>query len=134
MTHRLLTALLSTSLALSMGTSALAATTDAAPVAVPAAPTAIEIQIGGIGPGVDASAFRKVKLLIAEAVYSDTVAYFDVYGYGKEGGFSACVEKGRFAADGSFERLLKSLKAIKPNPGTTAYGVTVVTQCTYRTS
>lgn len=129
MTTRLMTALLSTSIALSMGTSALAASIDAAPVA---APTAIEIQIGGIGPGVDAAAFRKVKLLIAEAVYSDTVAYFDVYGYGKEGGFSACVEKGRFAATGSFEKLLKSLKAIKPNPSTTAYGVTVVAQCTYR--
>lgn len=133
MTHRLLTGLLTACAALSMSTAAFAATTPEA-AAVSAVPTAIEIQIGGIGPGVDAVAFRKVKLLIAEAVYSDTVAYFDVYGYGKEGGFSACVEKGRFTADGSFEKLLKSLKAIKPNPSTTAYGVNVVAHCTYRAS
>lgn len=95
---------------------------------------AIEISIGGIGPGVDAKAFNKVKLLISEAVYSSTISYFDVYGYGKEGGFSACVEKGRFAADGSFERLLKSLKAIRPNPSTTAYSVNVAEHCTYRTA
>jgi hypothetical protein len=105
---------------------ALAATSPAA------APTAIEIQIGGIGPAVDAAAYRKVKLLLADALYRDTVAYFDVYGYGKEGGFSACVEKGRLTAAGSFEQLLKSLKAIKPNASTTAYNVAVVEACTYR--
>lgn len=104
---------------------ALAATTPAA------APAAIDIQIGGIGPGVDAVAYRKVKLLLADALYRDTVAYFDVYGYGKEGGFSACVEKGRLTATGSFEQLLKSLKAIKPNASTTAYNVAAVASCTY---
>jgi hypothetical protein len=109
---------------------ALSAQALAAPAST-AAPTAIEIQIGGIGPAVDAVAYRKVKLLLADALYRDTVAYFSVYGYGKEGGFSACVEKGRLTADGSFEQLLKSLKAIKPNASTTAYSVAVVAACTY---
>ena len=114
---------------------ALAFGTHMAVAAPAAAPTAAEISIGGIGPGVDAKAFGKVKLLIADAVYRGTVDYFDVYGYGKEGGFSACVEKGRFAAAGSFEAFIKALKAIKPNPSTTAYSVdATVAACTYPTA
>lgn len=93
--------------------------------------TAAEVSIGGIGPGVDARAFNRVKLLISDALYRGTIDYFDVYGYGKEGGFSACIEKGRFAAAGSFETLIRGLKAIKPNPNTTAYSVTPVDACDY---
>lgn len=99
--------------------------------AVAAAPVAAEIHIGGIGPAVDATAFRKVKLLLADALARDTIAYFDVYGYGKEGGFSACIEKGLFAADGSFERLLAKLRAVRVDTSTTAYNVTPVDQCSY---
>lgn len=97
------------------------------------APTALEISIGGIGPGVDAKAFTKVKLLVADALFRGTIDYFDVYGYGKEGGYSACVEKGRFAAAGSFEAFIKGLKSIKPNPSTTAYNINTVEACTYPT-
>lgn len=113
---------------LSLSTGAFAATLIKAPA------TALEVSIGGIGPGVDANAFRKVKLLISDAVYKGTIDYFDVHGYGKEGGYSACMEKGRFAAAGSFETLIKNLKAIKPNPSTTAYSVDEVTLCTYPTA
>jgi len=98
------------------------------------APTAVEVSIGGIGPGVDATAFKKVKLLISDALFKGTIDYFDVYGYGKEGGFSSCMEKGRFAAEGSFENFLKALRAIKPNRATTAYSVNDVTLCTYPTN
>jgi hypothetical protein len=114
-----------TCLLAALSAQAFAATTSAT------TPNAIEIQIGGIGPGVDAVAYRKVKLLLADALYRDTVAYFSVYGYGKEGGFSACVEKGRLTTAGSFEQLLKSLKAIKANPSTTAYNVAVAANCAY---
>ncbi len=100
----------------------------------PTSPTAIELSIGGIGPGVDATAFKRVKLLISDAVFKGTIDYFDVYGYGKEGGFSACMEKGRFAADGNFEVFLKALRAIKPNRSTTAYSVNEVTLCAYPTT
>jgi hypothetical protein len=98
------------------------------------APTAVEVSIGGIGPGVDAAAFKKVKLLISDALFKGTIDYFDVYGYGKEGGFSSCMERGRFAAEGSFENFLKALRAIKPNRSTTAYSVNEVTLCTYPTN
>lgn len=108
---------------------ATAATTPA-----PTGATALEIHIGGIGPGVDARAFKQVKLLIAEGVFSSTVAYFDVYGYGKEGGFSACIEKGTFAAEGSFDKLVRALKAVKPDPRTTAYNLTPVERCSYPTA
>jgi hypothetical protein len=104
---------------------------SAAPVLAQTPVSAIEISIGGIGPGVDATAFKKVKLLIADAVYRGNVDYFDVYGYGKEGGFSACVEAGRWPETGGFEKFVKALKAIKPNPATTAYSVTAVAQCNY---
>ena len=112
---------------------ALSAQASFAATTVVVAPTAVEVSIGGIGPGVDAKAFTKVRLLIADAVFRGTIDYFDVYGYGKEGGFSSCMEKGRFAATGSFEAFVKALKAIKPNPSTTAYSVDTVEACTYPT-
>lgn len=92
---------------------------------------ALEISIGGIGPAVDAKAYAKVRLLIAEAVFSNTIEYFDVSGYGKEGGFSACIEKGRFAAEGSFERLTRALKAIRVDRSTSFYNVQEARLCTY---
>lgn len=92
---------------------------------------ALEISIGGIGPGVDARAYATVRLLIAEAVFSNTVEYFNVSGYGKEGGFSACIEKGRFAAEGSFERLTRALKAIRVDRSTSFYNVDEAKQCVY---
>jgi hypothetical protein len=92
---------------------------------------ALDINIGGIGPAVDARAYAKVRMLLSEALFSNTIAYFDVAGYGKEGGFSACVEKGMFAAEGSFERLTRSLKAIRVDRSTSFYGVEAVANCSY---
>jgi hypothetical protein len=112
-------------------TAALLSLTVSAPAHAATPVAALEIYIGGIGPGVDAAAFRKVKLHLAAAVLSSTVDYFHVDGYGKEGGFFACIEQGRVAADGSFDKLIRSLKAIKPNPETTAYNLTPVAHCTY---
>ncbi len=119
-----------------MVTSALLATAlpGSAQTADATAFNAAEISIGGIGPGVDAKAFAKVRLLIAGGVYDSTVAYFDVSGYGKEGGFSACIEKGRLTQDGAFEKLVKALKQVRYDKTTTAYSVTTVAQCTYRTA
>lgn len=129
------TEILVKNIALALLTSALLSTAPAAfAQRTPVPVTAVEVSIGGIGPGVDATAFRKVRLLISDAMFKGTIDYFDVYGYGKEGGFSACMEKGRFAAAGSFELFLKALKAIKPNPATTAYSVDGVTLCTYPTA
>ncbi len=106
--------------------------THAAELPTKSAPTKVDISIGGIGPGVDARAFSRVKLLISAAVYDGTIDYFNVAGYGKEGGFSACVEKSPRATAGSFERFIKMLNAIKPDPATSFYSVTPeVGNCLY---
>ena len=102
-----------------------------AQAALPTSVGAIQVSIGGIGPGVDQTAFKKVKLLIGDAVYRGTIDYFDVSGYGKEGGFSACMEKGTFAAEGSFEALLKALKAVRVDTRTSFYSVDTAERCTY---
>lgn len=105
--------------------------TTAAHAQKPLPVAALEVNIGGIGPGVDARAFAKVRLLISEAVFNHTVSYFNVAGYGKEGGFSACIEKGPRAAEGSFERLTRALQAIRVDRSTSFYGVEPVARCTY---
>ena len=102
-----------------------------AQAALPTSVGAIQVNIGGIGPGVDQTAFKKVKLLIGDAVYRGTLDYFDVSGYGKEGGFSACMEKGTFAAEGSFEALLKALKAVRVDTRTSFYSVDTAARCVY---
>lgn len=102
-----------------------------AQAALPTSVGAIQVSIGGIGPGVDQTAFKKVKLLIGEAVYRGTIDYFDVSGYGKEGGFSACMEKGTFAAEGSFDTLLKALKAVRVDTRTSFYSVDTAERCVY---
>ena len=89
---------------------------------------AVEIYIGGIGPAVDAAAFETVKQVIGHAVGNGIVDKFIVYGYGIEGGFSACVQaSGRTKGFGLF---VKQLRAIKPNPETTGYSLNVVDFCT----
>ena len=102
-----------------------------AQAALPTSVGAIQVSIGGIGPGVDQTAFKKVKLLIGDAVYRGTLDYFDVSGYGKEGGFSACMEKGTFAAEGSFEALLKALKAVRVDTRSSFYSVDTAERCVY---
>jgi hypothetical protein len=53
---------------------------------------AIEISIGGNGSGVDMAAYRKLRSLIGNAVGNGVIDKFVIYGYGREGGFSGCVE------------------------------------------
>jgi hypothetical protein len=107
------------------------AMTAPAQAALPPEVSAIQVSIGGIGPGVDQTAFKKVKLLIGDAVYRGTIDYFDVSGYGKEGGFSACMEKGTFAATGGFEALIKALKAVRVDTRTSFYSVDTAERCVY---
>jgi hypothetical protein len=89
---------------------------------------AVEIDIGGIGPGVDAAAFDTVKQVVGHAVATGTVDKFIVRNYGIEGGFSACAQ----ASPGSktFGSFVKQLGSIKPNRNTTAYAVRPVAACT----
>ena len=92
-------------------------------------PNALNISIGGIGPGVDASSYRKVRRLIGVGVTRGILDRFVIQGYGREGGISACVEQGRFASQARYDLLLKALRAIKPNPKTTAYSLEPTSGC-----
>ena len=93
---------------------------------------AIEININGIGPAVDRMAYKKLRKTIGDAVTNEVIDKFVIYGYGKEGGFSGCIE-GRplltFEPSKNFEKLVKQLTAIKPNRKTTAYSINRVKTC-----
>ncbi|WP_374089907.1 hypothetical protein [Methylomicrobium lacus] len=90
---------------------------------------AAEISITGIGPAVDGKAYRKVLKTIGNAVADNVISRFIVYGYGVEGGFSGCVQEGRFAQPNAFSDVIKKLRAINADPSTTAYSVTAVDKC-----
>lgn len=86
---------------------------------------AIEISIGGIGPGVDAAAYKKLRQLIGNAIAASVIDKFVIYGYGREGGFSACVEdRPRIQPPSkAFEKFVKQLNNLKPDPNTSFYSV-----------
>lgn len=92
---------------------------------------AIEININGIGPAVDRTAYKKLRKAIGDAVTNEVIDKFVIYGYAKEGGFSGCIEDRPSAAAPSrtFEALVKQLTAIKPNRKTTAYSINRVKTC-----
>jgi len=92
---------------------------------------AIEISIGGIGPGVDPVAYKKLRQLLGNAIAASVIDKFVIYGYGREGGFSACVEDRPSTQPPSkaFEKLVKQLNGIKPNPSTSFYSVNRLLTC-----
>jgi hypothetical protein len=95
-----------------------------------AANNAVEVSITGIGPAVDAAAYKTVRRIIGRAVTKGIIDKFVVYGYGIEGGFSACAEAA--APHGQVKRLdavVRQLRAIRPNPKTTAYSVRLTASC-----
>lgn len=98
---------------------------DAAAEFAPAA----EGSIYGIGPGVDQAAYRKVRATISKAIAQGAADDFLVYGYGKEGGFSFCVQKARFADPSDFSAFVRKLRAVRPNPSTTAYSTNFAPAC-----
>ncbi|MDD5274878.1 MAG: hypothetical protein PHR16_02220 [Methylovulum sp.] len=88
---------------------------------------AVEIMIGGQGPVVDGAAFQTVRQVIGNAVANGVVDNFIVSGYGKEGGFSACVQASPRTR--GFVSFVQQLRTISPNPNTTAYSITPVVAC-----
>ena len=88
---------------------------------------AVEIDIGGIGPAVDAAAVQTVLQVVGHSVASGVVDKFEIKGYGIEGGFSACAQASPITK--TFGSLVKQLRTIKPNPKTTAYSVRTVASC-----
>jgi hypothetical protein len=91
---------------------------------------AVEVSINGIGPAVDAAAYQKVRRVIGNAIAKGVIDKFIVYGYGIEGGFSACAEAA--APHGQVKKLgafVRRLRSIHPNPETTAYSMKLVESC-----
>ena len=92
---------------------------------------AIEISIGGIGPGVDVVAYKQLRRLIGNAVANSVIDKFVIYGYGREGGFFACVEDrpSNQPPSKAFEKFVKQLNSIKPDPSTSFYSISRVPTC-----
>ncbi len=100
------------------------------PLSVFADNRAVEVSIAGVGPGVDNAAYQTVRQLLGYAVAKGIVDKFIVSAYGIEGGFSACAEAA--APHGqvkNIDPLIRRLRAIHPNPETTAYSVNPVASC-----
>ncbi|MDO9105600.1 MAG: hypothetical protein Q7U57_11645 [Methylovulum sp.] len=89
---------------------------------------AVEININGIGPAVDAAAFGAVRQVIGHAVADGIVDKFIVNSYGIEGGFSACAQASPQTKE--FVFFVRQLRSIVPSPKTTAYSVNPVVSCT----
>jgi len=91
----------------------------------------IEINIIGIGSGVDKVAYKKLRKAIGDAVTNEVIDKFVIYGYAKEGCFSGCIENRPSTAvlSKAFETLVKQLTAIKPNVKTTTYSLNRVKTC-----
>lgn len=91
---------------------------------------AVEIGISGIGPAVDAAAYKTVRQIVGHAVANGVVDKFLVYGYGIEGGFSACIEAAPQVQVEKLDAVVRQLNTIQPNPQTTAYSVKPAERCT----
>lgn len=95
-----------------------------------AANRAVEININGIGPAVDAYALKTVRQVIGAAFANGLIDKFNVTGQGIEGGLSACVEVSTFNTQGTgLSAFVRQLRSIRPNPATTAYSVKAVVSC-----
>lgn len=90
---------------------------------------AVEININGIGPPVDDAAVRTVRQVIGHAVASGVIDKFIVYGYGIEGGFSACAEASPSKQAKPLNTFVRGLRSIRPDPQTTAYSVNLTQRC-----
>lgn len=92
---------------------------------------AIEISVGGTGYAMDKNSYKKVRKAIGDAVTNDVIDKFVIYGYGKEGGFSGCVEARNLGnpPSNAFEKFVKQLNAIKPPKKTTFYSVNRLETC-----
>ncbi len=90
---------------------------------------AVEISIGGIGPGVDQAAANTVKQVIGMAVANGVVDKFIVNNdfIPIEGGFTACAEAS--PSTKAFPFFVKQLNKIKPDRKTTAYSVQTIPTC-----
>lgn len=92
-------------------------------------PRALEISIFGIGPAVDSEAVRSVRRVIGKAVTRGIIDTYITYGYGIEGGSTACIQLSPFGDSKSLLQLENELLQIQPNRATTSYNVQSVATC-----
>ena len=92
---------------------------------------AVEISVGGTGYAMDRASYKRVRKAIGEAVTNDVIDKFVIYGYGKEGGFSGCVEARHLGESPTkaFEKFVKQLNAIRVPKKTTFYSVNRLETC-----
>jgi hypothetical protein len=92
-------------------------------------PPAVEISIGGIGPGVDQAAMQTVLQVIGFGVGQGVLNKFIVNDYARpiEGGFTACIQASPYT--NKFSALVKQLKKIKADPTTSFYNITKIGAC-----
>jgi hypothetical protein len=90
---------------------------------------AVYVSIYGVGPAVDAGAYRTVRMIIGGHVADGTIDRFVVDGYGVEGGFGACLELSMHSDDERLSEIIAELKSVRPNPSTTSYQVEAVSTC-----
>lgn len=90
---------------------------------------AVEVDIFGMGPAVDAAAMANVNAVLGQVVARGDAQKFIIYGYGFEGGYAACLEVPRYEKAETVDAIVAQLKAISPNPRTTSYSVRPVAEC-----
>lgn len=96
---------------------------------------AVKIDAFSDGRGIDTEALRAIRQVVGRAVAASIVDTFVVFSpqrggpIPREGGLSACAERGFVATEQQFVAFVKGLDAIAPQPGTTIT-VTRVTSCT----
>lgn len=104
-----------------------------APLATAA--TAVKIDIGSDGRAIDSNAIRTVRGLVALGISNNIVDSFYVFAprvggpIPREGGLSACAEKGFTATERRFNAMVARLKAVRARAGTFINLETVAT-CT----
>ena len=92
-------------------------------------PRAIYIGIYGIGPAVDAKAFKQVRRVIGTEITKGTLEKFVVYGMGSKAGSEPVFSSRASPQRGLSRAVLARLNAIQPNPKTTAYSVQAAPEC-----
>ena len=86
---------------------------------------AVKIDAFSDGRGIDTNALQAIRQVVGQAVATGSVDTFVVFSpkrggpIPRDGGLSACAERGFFATEQDFVAFVKRVDAIEPQPGTT---------------
>lgn len=90
---------------------------------------AILIQVCGRGVAIDMTVYNDVRHRIGQAVSKEVIDRFQVFGYAREGRFSACAESRHSLPRRKFDQFFTQLKMLETDVSTTAYSVKMVDSC-----